>query len=232
VTLSSEIRLLTLDLDDTLIDSDGTATERIADAMLHARDLLGAALDDATAARVMAEALAADPITEGRLATLVRLLALAPEDARIADIRAAYNARMLDLLHLHPGVEDALVTLHERYRLVIVTNGPEDLQRSKIERFGLQHRVDGIVISGALGIHKPDPRIFWEACSQVRIEARQAAHVGDGITTDIVGARDAGMGTIWCRPERDRALAEDALPFAPDLIIDRFGDLPSALALR
>lgn len=224
------IRLLTLDLDDTLVDSDGTAVERIADAMRRARELLGTALDDASAERIRAAAVAADPVTEGRLATLVRLLPVAPEDERVVEIRAAYNARLLELLQAFPDVHETLRALRERYRLVIITNGPEELQRSKVERFGLQDAVDGIVISGALGIHKPDPRIFWEACRRAGVEPAEAAHVGDAITADVAGAKGAGMGAIWCRPERARALTEADLPVIPDLTIERFRELPSALA--
>ncbi|TAJ17949.1 MAG: HAD family hydrolase [Dehalococcoidia bacterium] len=224
------IRLLTLDLDDTLVDSDGTAVERIADAMRRARELLGAALDDASAERIRAAAVAADPVVEGRLATLVRLLPIAPEDERVAEIRAAYNARLLELLRAFPDMHETLRALRDRYRLVIITNGPEELQRSKVERFGLQDAVDDVVISGALGIHKPDPRIFWEACRRAGIDPAEAAHVGDAITTDVAGAQGAGMGAIWCRPERARALTEADLPVIPDLTIERFHELPSALA--
>lgn len=230
MTLRPDLRLLTLDLDDTLVDSDGTAAERLADAMRRARDLLGGVLDDAASARIVAVAAAADPVTEGRLATLVRLLPLESEDQRVAQIRAAYNARLLDLLRLFPGVHETLRVLRERYRLVIVTNGPEALQRSKVEQFGLQDYVDSVVISGAVGVHKPDPRIFWEACSRARVEPEFAAHVGDAISTDIAGAKGAGMGTVWRRPERDRALAEADLIVIPDLIIEQFNQLPEALA--
>lgn len=224
------IRLLTIDLDDTLIDSDGTAAERIADAMRCARDLLGTAVDDAAATRIEAAAVAADPITEGHLATLVRLLPITRDDARVAPIRAAYNARMLELLRAFPAVDETLRVLRDRFRLVIVTNGPEKLQRAKIERFGFEHQVDGIVISEVIGIQKPDPRIFWEACRSAGVAPEQSAHVGDAISTDVAGARSAGMAAIWCRPTRDRGLAETSLPVSPDLTIDHFRELPGALA--
>ena len=230
MTLRPDLRLLTLDLDDTLVDSDGTADERLADAMRRARLVLGGALDDVTAARVVASAAAADPVTEGRLGTLIRLLSLEADDPRATEIREAYNSRLLELLRLFPGVHETLRILHERYRLVIVTNGPEALQRSKVERFGLQDYVDSVVISGAMGVHKPDPRIFWEACSRARVEPEFAAHVGDAISTDVAGAKGAGMGTIWRRPERDRALAEADLIVIPDLIIEQFNQLPVGLA--
>jgi putative hydrolase of the HAD superfamily len=230
MTLRQDLRLLTLDLDDTLIDSDATADERLADAMRRARVLLGTALDDATAARVTASAAAADPVTEGRLGTLVRLLSLEADDPRAMQIREAYNARLLDLLRLFPMVHETLRTLRQRYRLVIVTNGPEALQRSKVEQFGLQDEVDSVVISGAMGVHKPDPRIFWEACSRVSVEPEFAAHIGDAISTDVAGAKGAGMGAIWRRPARDHALSEADLTVIPDLIIERFDQLPEALA--
>src|SRR5215213_7251244 len=55
---------------------------------------------------------------------------------------------------------------------------------------------DAHTISGHHGIEKPDPRIFQIALDSLGVRADQAAHVGDSISADVVGARQAGLRAV------------------------------------
>ena len=61
------IRLLTFDLDDTLIDTDGIAPERVADAIEVARTLLGPEAANYEAGH--AAVVATNPVSPGRAVT-------------------------------------------------------------------------------------------------------------------------------------------------------------------
>jgi putative hydrolase of the HAD superfamily len=60
--------------------------------------------------------------------------------------------------------------------------------------------VAAIVDSGALGIAKPDPRIFHHACELAGVTADRAVHVGDAYQYDVRGARAAGVHPILVDP--------------------------------
>ena len=225
--LGRDIRLVTLDLDDTLIDTDAAASGRVADAMRVAAEQLGDAVNAEMAARIEAAVVAADPITPGRLATMFDLLGITADHAAAPAIRAAYNARLVALLELFEDVPETLAALRERYTVAIVTNGPVWMQSAKLERFGLQHLVDHVVISEAVGHSKPHPAIFEHACAITGIEAGAAVHVGDSLLTDIGGALGAGFAAIWLPPRAPRTpMAE---PPAPNLTIERIGELRNLL---
>lgn len=82
-------------------------------------------------------------------------------------------------------------------RVVIVTNGPAT-QEEKILRTGLDHVVDGWIISEHSGYRKPDPRIFECAAAKVGCELRQDAWmVGDCPDADVGGAHAAKIRSIW-----------------------------------
>ena len=101
---------------------------------------------------------------------------------------------------IHEPFSDALPTLSDLrgdYRLGLVTNGVPDLQRQKIERASLRGLFQTIVISGEIGIGKPDPRIFGHALDALGMRADQAAGVGNSLTRDVQGARGAGLKAIW-----------------------------------
>lgn len=216
-----EIRLLTFDLDDTLIDTDGIAPERVADAIEVARTLLGA--DAADYEAVHAAVVATNPVSPGRAVTLLRLLGVDPAHEHAARIREAYGRRLVDLVRPFPEAIEVLTALRDRVRLGIVSNGPEALQRAKFERCGLNGLIDVVVFSGAFGVDKPDARIFAHACALAGVPVEAAAHVGDSVLADIAGARAAGMRTIWRRPPHREEPADEGA--APDLMIDDLREL-------
>lgn len=216
------VTLLSLDLDDTLLDTDAAAEARLEAAARRAADFLPR-LDARLARDAVQAGLRADPITQGRVGALAAALGLDPRSEAGVAIRRAYNDALIDLLAWMEGAEAILARLRERYRLAIVTNGPSDLQWPKLRKFGLQDLVDYVVVSGDQGIHKPDPAIFSHLLALATAEASAAAHVGDSIHTDIAGARAAGLTAIWY-PPRLRT-PDDPGDHTPDAIIERLDDL-------
>jgi FMN hydrolase / 5-amino-6-(5-phospho-D-ribitylamino)uracil phosphatase len=89
-------------------------------------------------------------------------------------------------------VRPALERLRTRYRLFALSNGNADLKRCGLDAF-----FDGHVSAIAAGAAKPDARIFAALRDMAGVPADQILHVGDDPITDVVGARQAGMQTVW-----------------------------------
>lgn len=94
-------------------------------------------------------------------------------------------------------VEGCLISLRKVYQLALVTNGAPDLQREKIQKTNLARYFDAILISGEVGVGKPDCRIFKLALETLATSPSEAAMVGDSLTRDILGAQRAGLKGIW-----------------------------------
>jgi putative hydrolase of the HAD superfamily len=89
------------------------------------------------------------------------------------------------------------------YRLLLLTNGSPDLQNTKLEITPeLVSYFEHIVISGDFGRGKPDPSIFLHALEQLGIDEEEALMVGDNIMTDILGANEAGIASVWLNRHR------------------------------
>lgn len=58
---------------------------------------------------------------------------------------------------------------------------------------GFGRLLDVIVSSAEVGLHKPDPRIFEYALAELGVEPQEAAHVGDHVYADVLGAQAVGM---------------------------------------
>jgi putative hydrolase of the HAD superfamily len=96
--------------------------------------------------------------------------------------------------HTFDDVPAALDALAGR-PLALVTNGASCLQREKLTASGLGARFDAVVVSGDLGVRKPDPSVFRHALSL--LGADHAVMIGDSLTSDIAGAHAAGLDAIW-----------------------------------
>jgi putative hydrolase of the HAD superfamily len=67
---------------------------------------------------------------------------------------------------------------------------------------GAGARVTEVIDSALVGSSKPDPRIFQVALRRANVEPESVVHVGDMISTDLNGARSAGIVPIHFDPHR------------------------------
>lgn len=95
----------------------------------------------------------------------------------------------------------ALETLHQRYKLGIVTDGHADVQRRKLTALGLAGLVDAIVVADDLGREhwKPDPMPLAVCCRGLGVRPTDAVFVGDYPPRDVVAAKRAGMTSVRIR---------------------------------
>jgi putative hydrolase of the HAD superfamily len=143
-------------------------------------------------------ALAAWAPTYRRDAWAEALRAVGVDDGELAaSLAAAYPALRAARIALFPEVDAVLRRLAATRRLAIVTNGAPRLQRAKIAGAGLADRGMAVVVSGELGIGKPDPRVLAAALAALGARPGEATMVGDSPERDVAGARAAGLSAVW-----------------------------------
>jgi putative hydrolase of the HAD superfamily len=99
---------------------------------------------------------------------------------------------------LFDDVTDLLATARRAgVPLGLITNGAADAQREKLRVLDLERCFDVVVISGEVGIAKPDASIFRLALGKLAAERESAWHVGDDLNADVAGARAAGITAVW-----------------------------------
>ena len=96
------------------------------------------------------------------------------------------------------GLRETLDALRGRgAKLGVVTNGRADVQARKLDVLGIGGDFGAVVISGVVGIRKPDVRIFSMALDALGCPATGSCFVGDHPEYDMLGARAAGLTGIW-----------------------------------
>ncbi|MFE9221326.1 HAD family hydrolase [Streptomyces lavendulae] len=104
-----------------------------------------------------------------------------------------------------PGAREGLEALGgEGWTIGIATNGAGDIQRAKLAATGLAPLFDGICVSGEVGVRKPARGFFEAAATACGVPLSGGGWmVGDGPETDMVGARAAGLRSLWVADGRE-----------------------------
>ncbi|MCS7478803.1 HAD family hydrolase [Umezawaea endophytica] len=111
----------------------------------------------------------------------------------------------------YPDTFEALRTVSEAgLRVAVVSNTGWNI-RAVLDRFGVSHLVDEVVLSYEEGLIKPDPKIFLLACERLRVDPSEVLMVGDSEEADG-GAAAVGSKVAIVEPlrtgERPTALVD------------------------
>ena len=195
-----EIRVITLDLDDTLWDI--MPVIRRAEAALDSwfaehYPKIAERWPSEKRQALRREIVAAHADRSHDLTFLrKRVIAYMAEDsgypAAISEAAFAVFDEHRNRLELFPDALPALRRLSEHYRIVAVTNG-----NARLDKVGIAGYFDGFVSARSAGAAKPDPRIFAAALEAGGRPPAETLHVGDHPEHDVHGARRAGLRTAW-----------------------------------
>lgn len=109
-------------------------------------------------------------------------------------------------------------------KVALITNGRHELQYKKLALTGLRYIFDEIIVSGDVGVEKPDREIFLMMCEKLGIKPCECVYVGDNPFNDIGGAKNAGMHTLHIKIKYKNPKAPKA-----DAELDSVGDVLTAV---
>ena len=233
-------KALIIDLDDTILDSDGNADDiwhqvcqefasrfgsvsakDLHAAVMDAREWLWGDLERARRARL--------DLPQARRDLLTRALTrLAILDAAVVDeMSDRYSYLRDEKLKPFPGAVDALRRLRDTgARMALLTNGSSESQRGKIDKYGLEEFFDHIQIEGEFGVGKPDELAFRNALDALGVGPEDAWMIGDNLDFDIHAAQQLGIYAVWMDAQ-DNGLPDETT-VRPDRIINSLSDLFAA----
>lgn len=125
---------------------------------------------------------------------------------------------------LRPGVAEALQALQERgYKLGVISNTASLYSVFNVlERYGIRDYFQDVTLSSVTGYRKPHPGIFEVSLRQMQSEPKNCVYVGDTLSRDVIGAKQAGFGAAiqiksFLSQKKDVGVAPDC---QPDCVVD------------
>jgi putative hydrolase of the HAD superfamily len=126
------------------------------------------------------------------------------EDRELAgELASRFPREVRRRLALFPDAAACLHGLGRSHELALVTNGAPAIQREKIDAVSIEDYFQRIVISGEIGIGKPDPAIFQAALDGLDVSPEQTVMVGNSLHRDIAGAQAVGIRAVWLNRAAD-----------------------------
>ena len=225
------IRYLFLDLDDTILDFKKAESIAIRKTMRQ----YGLEPTDALAARYSAvndlhwKALERGELTRDQV-VIGRFAAFFGEQGIAVDAEAVAKTYETFLSQGHwfmPGAEKAVKEeLFGKYKLYLASNGTAVVQQGRMTSADLYPYFAESFVSQELGFNKPSKEYFEAAFVRIPgFDPDECLMVGDSLTSDILGGKNAGLRTVWVNPHHKTA--PDHLK--PDYEIEYLADLPALL---
>ena len=121
---------------------------------------------------------------------------------------------------LMPDAERVVKYLAGKYPLTIISNGFKEVQYYKFEHSGLAPYFTHTLISEEVGINKPQPGIFEIALERNGITAAEALMIGDSYSSDIAGAKAAGIDQMWITNEGVKELTNEGATYVVPKLTD------------
>ena len=164
-----------------------------------------------------------DQVLTRRFDLLFAELGVSCDSQAVCDLYESFLAEEHDFI---PGALELLEALSPRYSLHLATNGASAVQRRRLADAGILTYFQTIFISEEVGFHKPSPAFFLACFAAIPgFDHTSALMVGDSLTSDIRGGRNAGLRTCWFdhlgRPYRPDIL--------PDYTVAALDQLPALL---
>lgn len=88
-------------------------------------------------------------------------------------------------------------------RIYIASNGATINAQGRMASTGLDKLIEHLYISEDMGVNKPEKE-FYDICLEGIGEPKETCiMIGDSLTSDMLGAKNAGLASVWFMPSGD-----------------------------
>lgn len=109
-----------------------------------------------------------------------------------------FRIASMEHLRLYPHVLEALAALRAKgFRLWLLSNAQRVFTAYELRYLGLGEQFDGIYLSSDYNCRKPDRKFFAALLDEQKLDPARCLMIGNDRETDIAGAVNAGLATLY-----------------------------------
>ena len=142
-----------------------------------------------------------------------------------------FKGRLFHTAIPEAGATELLNGLQGRYILAPASNGPYEQQINRLKLAEMFDQCSHHFISEAMGVAKPAKEYFDYCLAHINqtlsdpIAPQEVLMIGDSLSSDIAGAKNAGMKTCFYNKHK----TEDTKGLCPDFTVQALSQIPDLL---
>lgn len=148
--------------------------------------------------------------TEDRIDKLINLLKIDLTELDKDFIKNEFEEAILnDPPSLKIGVKKTLEEISSDFKIGLISNTgitPGRIINKVFQEYEILKYFDVKIYSDEVGYYKPHKIIFKTALESLNSNPKNTIHIGDNLKTDIKGAKDSNMYTIWFNEKKSPKL--------------------------
>ena len=109
-----------------------------------------------------------------------------------------FSILSIEYIQCYPHILEALAYLREKgFRLWLLSNAQQIFTAYELRHLGMTEVFDGIYLSSDYGCRKPDERFYRALLTDHKLDIDRCIMIGNDRETDIAGAKQLGMSTLY-----------------------------------
>ena len=196
------IKAVLLDVDNTLLDFNKSASETIKSAfkdlgLKYSDQIMGAFLrtNDMLWQKVETKEITRQELHRIRWNIIFAEIGI---NADGHEMEGLFLSRLENFAIPVDGAIDILKYLSAKYKLYTASNAPYAQQVKRLTLSGMIPYIEKILNFENQGINKPQKRFFEECLNAVSpAKKEETAIIGDSLSADIAGGKSVGITTVW-----------------------------------
>lgn len=153
--------------------------------------------------------------TEERITSVLEEIGVKIPQSDVDLLTREFEPMMLqDPPPLKKGVTKTLEDLNPDYQIGLISNTgvtPGKVINKVLEEYDILQYFDSLVYSDETGLFKPHQKMFETPLNKFNCRPENAIHIGDMLETDIKGANDFKMKSIWIN-DRNSPKSTEIIP--------------------
>lgn len=198
----SDIEVIFLDIDNTLLDFDACAAECMKECfeqagLLYKPEMFPVFTEENNKIwrRIEKGELSIDDLFYVRWQAILSHLGLEADGVEMErNFRVFLHSSTVPV----KGAKEMLTYLSARYRLCAASNGPYDQQINRLKKADMLKYFEHCFVSEKIGADKPGKDFFDGCFAQLPgVLSEETMIIGDSLTADIAGGKKYGIHTCW-----------------------------------
>ena len=149
--------------------------------------------------------------TATRFEEMLKMLNIQLKSEIFDEIVMNFESTMLSIKpRLKNNVRETLENLFPDYKIGLISDTgitPGRIIKKVLEDYEILKFFEITLFSDETGIYKPHSSVFELALNKLGVKPQNAAHVGDLLLTDIKGAQESDMTSIWINDRKQTPIS-------------------------